>query len=309
MKNQTKSTPNQNPQSTPAGASPEPSDTTPREARPSESLNCRPHPVRPSPALESQPSTREASASGGLNSPPLHPRRLRRHPEEFTEELADAIYDEIRFYGHTDVAAAAKHGVSATSIAQWKYDQVDFATDLEAARAEFKERMVEEIRNAAKRDGTIDWRARAWLLERIYPNEFARGKRRKPREPEIEKELDPNDPFILTPERLEHLRQRREAALRADADAGQSDAEMRAYALFYEWKRGYLAHLAAGGPVDPQAPEWVEQNPDLWWLHPRHPAPILESAAVENAILYPEHVRSEWEGADNLAPSESSAAQ
>jgi hypothetical protein len=134
-------------------------------------------------------------------------------------------------------------------------------------------------------------------LERIFPNDFGRGKRRKQREP---KQLDPNDPIILTPERLEYLRQRREAALRADAHAGQSDAEQRAGALFREWKRGYLANLASGGPVDLTPPEWIEESPDLWWLHPVHPAPVLKSAAAENPILYPEHVRREWDSAEDL---------
>ncbi len=41
--------------------------------------------------------------------------------------------------------------------------------------------------------------------------------------------------------RREALRQRREAAMRADEEAGQSQAEMRSYTLFEEWKRGYLS--------------------------------------------------------------------
>ena len=52
--------------------------------------------------------------------------------------------------------------------------EVALFDQLEKARAERKAFMLQQITNAA---GNGTWQAAAWYLERVYPEEFARGER------------------------------------------------------------------------------------------------------------------------------------
>jgi hypothetical protein len=178
--------------------------------------------------------------------PSRHRRRIRIHPTEYDEILADAIYDLVRLHGHSDVAAAACYGVSASAIKRWLREHEDFAADLDAARAEFKEGIVEKIRYATKRDGTLDWRARAWLLERTFPDEFGRpGKKAEP----TDVEKYPDNPktwdeamqcepgsYILTPTLLVDLQRVRKAASIVEYAVEDSLRDRLADQLFEEWK-------------------------------------------------------------------------
>jgi len=117
-----------------------------------------------------EPASGDASENqpGAIHCSPTHPRRQRPRgrPSTFSDDLADAIAAAIAEFGHTDTGAGAKLGVAASTLSRWKKENEGFATDLEAARAEFKERILAEIRNAKKRDGSPEWRAYAWILER-----------------------------------------------------------------------------------------------------------------------------------------------
>jgi hypothetical protein len=241
------------------------------------------------PAPGPRPTETRDHASLDTRHPPLdtslHPRRRRGRPSRFTEELADSIYDAIRFYGFSDTAAAAEFGIGASTIARWKQDNEDLKADFEAARVEFRKKAIDKIWNATKRNGDCDWRAIAWMLERIFPDDYGR-RARQDVEPEIDYTTgDGKALFALTPDYLECLRQRREAALRADEEAGQGEVAERARALFEKWKQSYNpANPNARDPSQPRydVPGWPKRpNPAP---PPSEPVPApAESTAPEPA--------------------------
>ena len=213
-------------------------------------------PANQQPPPAPQPSFTAARSSTPLDTrhPALdtlpHPRhrRARGRPTKYTEDLADAIYEAIRLYGHTDTAAAAKYGVRASTVSRWKRENEDFATDLEAARAEFKETILAEIRGATKRDGTLDWRAHAWILERTFPDEYGRRTRKPPEPVPYAHDREPIDPErVLEPELIQEIKEEKEAELRDPENWYHKQMEIRAQALFEELKAAYLAQ----NPTDP----------------------------------------------------------
>ena len=238
--------------------SPQPRSTEPRSATPfpqgAEPVEGAPR-TRPSPSghSDSDPAPSSAdetspepppSAFGGIHCAPTHPRRQRprgRH-SAFSEDLADAIFDAIAEFGHTDTGAAAKFGVAASTLSRWKRENEWFATDLEAARAEYKERILAEIRNAKKRDGSPDWRAYAWILERTFPDEFGRRTRKPPepeRKPTVDEYLDITPEEVLSPEKIERIRQAHEELVNDPESWEHKDIVTRAQERFEEMKAAY----------------------------------------------------------------------
>lgn len=76
--------------------------------------------------------------------------------------------------GGTDASAAAHAGMSADSLRRWRQDDEDFNAACEMASAEFENIQLGRINKAAKEPK--HWTASAWLLERIRPERYARGK-------------------------------------------------------------------------------------------------------------------------------------
>lgn len=66
--------------------------------------------------------------------------------------------------------SAAKCGVSYSTLARAFHGDDAFADSLNTAVEEFKNTQVAKIASAA------DWKARAWLLERMFSEEFGRRK-------------------------------------------------------------------------------------------------------------------------------------
>ena len=253
------------------------SETKPRRSSQSEAGR------RPAPDANSAEARDPAHSDFGIRHsdfppPSRHRRRIRIHPTEYDEILADAIYDLVRLHGHSDVAAAACYGVSASAIKRWLREHEDFAADLDAARAEFKEGIVEKIRYATKRDGTLDWRARAWLLERTFPDEFGRpGKKAEP----TDVEKYPDNPktwdeamqcepgsYILTPTLLVDLQRVRKAASIVEYAVEDSLRDRLADQLFEEWKNSqnsptHVPPPPSKRPQPPAKPTTIDPHPRL----------------------------------------------
>src|SRR5258708_7306492 len=102
--------------------------------------------------------------------PHLMPRPGR--PSLFCPERTAAICAIIMEEGISDSAAGALAGVTASTLSRWKLEHEEFALELEAARARFELEQVRAIRNARRRDGTVDWRAVAWLLKYSSPEGY-----------------------------------------------------------------------------------------------------------------------------------------
>jgi len=88
-----------------------------------------------------------------------------------TEANAKTIFDTIRV-GGTRKRAAALVGISDDTLKRWEHADADFAVRLMEAEAERDRSLVVEIRTAAKRD----WRAAAWLLERVAREDYGTPK-------------------------------------------------------------------------------------------------------------------------------------
>src|SRR4051812_3475422 len=74
---------------------------------------------------------------------------------------------------NTIKTAAAVCGVSERSVHSWISKYPSFAAAIFRARGLAKTSLVAVIRKAAPND----WRAAAWILERSWPNEYARTER------------------------------------------------------------------------------------------------------------------------------------
>ncbi len=104
--------------------------------------------------------------------PELHLLPKPGRPSLFCPERTAAICAIIEMEGISDSAAGALAGVTASTLARWKQEHEGFALTLEMARAQFELAQVRAIREARKRDGTPDWRARAWLLKHSSPEGY-----------------------------------------------------------------------------------------------------------------------------------------
>ncbi len=113
----------------------------------------------------SQPQ-RTASPSQTAQTPAFHalptPRPVR--PDEPIPELVELICDIIRTDGLADHLAGALAGVPRATLERWKAGSVLFACQLEGARAGFEQGLIRAIKDARTRNGSPDWRAKAWLL-------------------------------------------------------------------------------------------------------------------------------------------------
>ena len=126
-------------------------------------------------------------------------------PSSLTPETAAVILDAVKG-GASQKDAAAMAGIPQSTMSAWKRkgaDQIDgpyreFALEMKRALVEWKMKRLESIRQAAeegrvrlrvertkykdgsqkvvetREEGAPSWQASAWLLERMFPDEFGR---------------------------------------------------------------------------------------------------------------------------------------
>jgi hypothetical protein len=130
------------------------------------------------------------------------------------EELIDRLTAVIRAGSYIYVACAAV-GISRRTYTKWmqrglsdKPGDVLFRllrTKVEVAQAEGEVRRVATIAAAANEN----WQAAAWLLERQYPERWARMSQREQPPGQPSAEPQPDDPFSEVDELAEARRRRR----------------------------------------------------------------------------------------------------
>ena len=89
-----------------------------------------------------------------------------------TEENAKTILDAIEV-GDTRRRACALVGMSEDTLKRWEKTDADFAVRLMVAEARRDRSLVVDIRTAARKG---DWRAAAWLLERVAKEDYGTNK-------------------------------------------------------------------------------------------------------------------------------------
>lgn len=117
-----------------------------------------------------------------------------RRPGKFTPETCKRIVDMLRAGSYPKVAANAA-GVSERTFYYWieraqtDDDYREFAEAVDRALSEGEARAVAVIAAAS----TESWQAAAWMLERRYPDRWARPSQRD--KDEKAPAVDPADPF------------------------------------------------------------------------------------------------------------------
>ncbi len=85
-----------------------------------------------------------------------------------TAHVRQQILDTLR-KGNTKKDAHSLAGISSTTFSRWQADNEEFRADLICAQSEALQVYAEGIAEAGK----TDWRARAWLLERLDPENWS----------------------------------------------------------------------------------------------------------------------------------------
>lgn len=136
-------------------------------------------------------------------------------PSGLTREVADRIVRILAAGGYVQTAAVAA-GITVHQLEKWLArgrpdgdDPLDephreLRARIEQARAEGETRNVALIAQAA----LTNWQAAAWLLERQYPERWARPSQRETAAPSAPPARDPSDPFA----EVDELAQRRTRA-------------------------------------------------------------------------------------------------
>jgi hypothetical protein len=135
-----------------------------------------PHLVRPPAAVPphgpdfttqaSQPSPHQAPA--GFSAPPT-PGQSSGYPERVIEMLCASI----RQYGLSEAAAAAKVGMSPTTLYGWKREFPEIGHRLAQAREACRTYYLDIVQRHAEAEDGRGLRAAAWLLERLFPGDYA----------------------------------------------------------------------------------------------------------------------------------------
>lgn len=89
-------------------------------------------------------------------------------PSRRTPEAADKICAAIRASGLADRLAGALAGVTSAAMESWREEDEEFARRLDAAREEYRNGLLSNIRQARNPDGSLDQAAQAWLRKHGY---------------------------------------------------------------------------------------------------------------------------------------------
>jgi hypothetical protein len=89
------------------------------------------------------------------------------------KEMIHLLCTIIRETGASDSAAAARAALHPSTVSRWKRDNLHFAILLRTAREDFRLAQLEIIQREAQAGRATSWRAAAWLLERIFPEDYA----------------------------------------------------------------------------------------------------------------------------------------
>jgi hypothetical protein len=92
-------------------------------------------------------------------------------PTLFTPAIAEHLATLISQTGLSDSAAARQLGLSTSSLGRWKQQNPEFALALLRAREAFRLARLDLILAASQASGS-GWRAAAWLLERVFPEDY-----------------------------------------------------------------------------------------------------------------------------------------
>jgi hypothetical protein len=118
------------------------------------------------------------SSTAAAVAPEAAPRHPGGRPSACTFGNIHIICQIIAELGVSDTAAAARAGIPASTLSRWKKVQPNLPGIFATAREGYRARLLQIMHEATTRDGRPDWRATAWLLERVFPEDY--GRKRTP---------------------------------------------------------------------------------------------------------------------------------
>jgi hypothetical protein len=119
------------------------------------------------PARENSAPTRDPRPATQNRANPPAPGR----PTLYSERILEILTHIIATTGRSDSAAAELAGIGTSTISRWKMESPELTIHLLRAREQFRERQLQIIGEASHQRG--GWRAAAWLLERIFPEDYS----------------------------------------------------------------------------------------------------------------------------------------
>ena len=91
----------------------------------------------------------------------------------------ERLCEAIRRGGMSDTRASLTLGIRRSTLSGWKKEHPELDEWLAMAREQFREAKLAIVDEATTRDGRPDWRAAAWALEKVFPEDY--GKPARPR--------------------------------------------------------------------------------------------------------------------------------
>jgi hypothetical protein len=163
----------------------------------------------------------ENAASGG-------PKRGR--PAGYAPKIIDMMCEQIRRFGLSDSAAAEQVGMSTSTVSRWKQLYPEIAPKLQQARQEIRIHHLEIIQKAAEAENGRGWRASAWILERLFPADYARNVSDRFAALNLEDRLKDREAHAALEVRLQELHAMQDAERAERAAAAQAAAAPEAEA-------------------------------------------------------------------------------
>src|SRR3954469_16828155 len=165
----------------------------------------------------------------------MGPARLPTRPSEYAPQVIDMECNPIREVGMSDSAAAESTGMSSSTISRWKQKYPEIVPRLQEARQECRMRHLRNIERLADSDKpAVSLRASIWILERVFPEDYA------PKASERQAHRESRE-WLRAREAEEFRKEQREEQRRADLARDRAAAEAKQNAAAAE-----AAHPVAG---------------------------------------------------------------
>ncbi|HEV7405532.1 MAG TPA: hypothetical protein VGO11_21485, partial [Chthoniobacteraceae bacterium] len=187
-------------------------------------------------------------------------------PSLRTPETVLKICAAIRQRGHSDTHAAALAGVSSTAVSRWRQEDEEFALLLDTARADYLDVRLQVINETRKRDGSLDWRAQAWLMQVAAPETYGTPSRRfslaraKEEKECAEAKAKADEGKVFTPEIMASHQQWHAYSVAKMNGASEEEARWLGHFLHHDPKPVFPGSLAIAGAEIGPGPEYTPQE-------------------------------------------------
>lgn len=94
-------------------------------------------------------------------------------PTKYSEETVETVLDFLRRGSGKTIAARAA-SITYRTLANWQHKYPEFSRKVEEAVQEGRQHVKDQALAVIRSNWQNDWKAAAWTLERMFPEEFSR---------------------------------------------------------------------------------------------------------------------------------------